>query len=383
MASSDVSVTGIGESAIGKTPNKNSLNLYSDACIAAIRDAELSKEDIDGVLTAYSLVDPQLMHSTMVSDYLGINPDITTSLDVGGATPYVGVCHAANAIRQGKCDNVLVAFGDNRKTGFKDSEATNTLTNVVGHSEFEDPFGPTVPALYAMIAQRYMDQYEVSADTLARIAVTCRHHAALRGEGQETEPIDVKDVRESPPIAEPLRMLDCALISDGAGAVVVSSRESAKESRHPVNLIGYGEGHGSKYLTRRDELLESPAKRSGSAAFEMAGCTPSDIDVAQLYDCFTITPLMLLEELGFCDPGEASHFVDEQGISVGDELPLNTHGGLLSYAGAGVFHIIEAVRQIRGEAEETQVEDAETALAHGLGGILSTHSTLIFAEADP
>jgi acetyl-CoA acetyltransferase len=375
-----VAVSGIGESAIGATPNKTSTDLHVDACLAAIDDAGLAKKDIDGVLTGYSLVDPSLMHSTKISESLGIQPDYNASLMVGGATPFVGVCHAAAAIRQGQCENVLVAFGDNRKTGFMDTDGSSELANMVGHPEFEDPFGPTVPALYALIAQRHMAEFGTTREDLARVAVACRRHAARRGTGQQTEPIDVADVKNSKPIAEPLNMLDCALISDCAGAVVVSSAASGARCRDPVELIGFGEGHGSKNLLRRPELVRSPANRSGETAFEMADLTPEAVDVAQLYDCFTITPLVLLEDLGFCDRGASGRFVQEEGITVGETLPVNTHGGELSYAGAGVFHIIEAVRQLRGDGGSTQVDNVETALAHGVGGVLSTNATLLMGE---
>lgn len=376
-AAERVAVSGIGESAIGAVPDTNSMELHIDASVAAIEDAGLQKADIDGVLTGYSLVDPELMHSTVLCDHLGLQPSYNASLQVGGATPFVGVCHAAAAIRQGQCENVLVAFGDNRKTGFRDTDGTSELADAVGHPEFEDPYGPTVPSLYALLARRHLHQYETTREDLARVAVACRHHAAQRGAGQQTDPIRIADVLESRPIAAPLNMLDCALISDCAGAVIVSAADSAASCRDPVELVGFGEGHGSEYLLRRADLVRSEAMQSGTTAFEMAGVTPEDVDVAELYDCFTITPLVLLEDLGFCERGDAGRFVREAGITVGEALPVNTHGGELSYAGAGVFHIIEAVRQVRGDGGATQVDDVETALAHGVGGILSTHATLL------
>ncbi|MFC6767659.1 thiolase C-terminal domain-containing protein [Natrinema soli] len=372
-----VAVTGIGESPIGKTPDMDSINLYASACLEAVDDAGLEKADIDGLVTGYSLVDPKLMHSTVVADYLGLNLTYNESLRLGGATPFVGVCHAANAVRQGQCENVVVAFGDNRQTGFaKGDDGVSSLATEVGHPEFENPFGPLVPSMYALLAQKHMATYGTTAEELATVAVACREHASMRGAGQHTEPIDVDDVLSSGLISSPLHKLECALISDCAGAVVVSSADAAAETRAPVELTGYGEGHGSEYIHRRDDLLETPAAASGTTAFEMADRTPDDVDVAQLYDCFTITPLLLLEDLGFCENGESGSFVRERGITTDGELPVNTHGGELSYAGAGVFHILEAARQIRGDAAETQV-DADLALAHGVGGVLSTNATLL------
>lgn len=371
-----VALTGVGESPIGSTPELDSINLYAQACIEAVADAGLEKDDIDGLVTGYSLVDPKMMHSTVVADYLGLSPTYNASLKVGGATPFVGVCHAASAVRQGQCENALVAFGDNRRTGFRKGEGVSSLATEVGHPEFENPFGPTVPSMYALIARKHMDEYGTTPEDLARVAVACREHASRRGEGQHTEPIGVDDVLNSDVISSPLHKLECALISDCAGAVVVSSADAAEGTRAPVELTGYGEGHGSEYVHRRDELVRSAAVRSGEIAFGMAGRSPTDVDVAQLYDCFTITPLVLLEDLGFCEKGEAGSFVRDRGITIKGDLPVNTHGGELSYAGAGVFHILEAVRQIRGEADETQVE-ADLALAHGVGGVLSTHATLL------
>lgn len=372
-----VAISGVGESDIGSLPEKDSINLYADAILAAIEDAGLEKADVDGVLTGYSIVDPQLMHSTVVCDYLGITPRFNASLRVGGATPFVGVCHAASAIRQGQCENVVVAFGDNRRTGFRKGDGVGDLASRVGHPQFENPYGPLVVSLYALIAQRHMREYGTTPEDLASVAVACRHHAAARGEGQHTDPITVEDVLSSSMISSPLHKLECALISDCAGAVVVSSEEAAASTRDPVELVGYGEGHGSEYVHRRADLVASEAVQSGQTAFEMADRSPADVDVAELYDCFTITPLVLLEDLGFCERGEAGRFVREEGITVGEALPVNTHGGELSYAGAGVFHIVEAVRQLRGDGGPTQVTDAELALAHGVGGVLSTHATLL------
>jgi acetyl-CoA acetyltransferase len=252
----------------------------------------------------------------------------------------------------------------------------SSLASAVGHPEFENPFGPTVPSLYALIARRHMATHGTTPEALASVAVACREHAAKRGAGQETDRIDVDDVLTSPLIASPLHKLECALISDCAGAVVVSSAEAAQGTRDPVELTGYGEGHGTEYVHRRGDLLETPAAESGATAFEMAGRTPGDVDVAQLYDCFSITPLVLLEDLGFCEKGGGGAFVTDRGITTDGELPVNTHGGELSYAGAGVFHVLEAVRQVRGEAAATQV-DTDVALAHGVGGVLSTNATLL------
>lgn len=376
-----IALTGIGESPIGETPGYEAMDLYSEACRTAVKDAGLEKSEIDGLLTGYSIVNPELMHSTVLADRLGLQPSLNASLRVGGATPFVGVCHAASAIRQGQCENVLVAFGDNRRTGWQD-QGVSELASGVGHPEFEDPFGPTVPSLYALLARNHMSRYGTSPEALAEVAVACYDHAADRGKGQRTERLTTEDVLSSELIADPLHKPECALISDCAGAVVVSAEDFADTTDAPVELAGYGEGHGSEHLLHREDFAVSEATQSGETAFEMAGKTPEEIDVAQLYDCFTITPLILLEDLGFCEKGEGGSFILEEGIQVGETLPVNTHGGELAYAGAGVFHILEAVRQIRGDGGATQVSDVDTALAHGVGGIISTNATLIMEGWD-
>jgi len=217
-----VAVTGIGESPIGKTPDMDSINLYANACLEAVDDAGLEKADIDGLVTGYSLVDPKLMHSTVVADYLGLNLTYNESLRLGGATPFVGVCRAANAVRQGQCENVVVAFGDNRRTGFSKGRRRGQQSRDGGRPpEFENPFGPLVPSMYALITEAHMATYGTTAEELATVAVACREHASMRGAGQHTEPIDVDDVLSSGLISSPLHKLECALISDCAGAVVV------------------------------------------------------------------------------------------------------------------------------------------------------------------
>lgn len=374
-----IAITGIGESPIGKTPEYDSLDLHAQACREAVDDAGLGKDDIDGVLTAYSLVNPKMMHSTVLCDRLGLSPTYNDSVRIGGASPFAAVGHAASAIREGQCENVIVVFGDNRRTGWTDDEM-NKLVTTVGHPEFENPFGPTIPTLYANVARKHMSEYGTTPRELAMVSVACRQHAAARGDGYLTDPITIDDVLSSEMIADPLHKFECALVTDGAGAVVVSGSGTAAKTPAPVELLGYGEGHESEYLFRQESLTTSRAVASGEKAFEMADLKPSDVDTAQLYDSFTITPMILLEDLGFCEKGEVGRFVREKGIEVGDSLPVNTHGGELAYAGAGIFHILEAVRQIRGDGGTTQVPDAETTLAHGTGGIFSTHVTLIFGR---
>ncbi|RYG87214.1 MAG: thiolase family protein, partial [Alphaproteobacteria bacterium] len=252
--------------------------------------------------------------------------------------------------------------------------------------QYERPFGPLIPAMYALAANRHMHEYGTTPEQLAEVAVTMRRHAGLNPNAQARDPITIDDVLNSKMIATPLHMLDCSLVSDGGGALVVSRADAARDMRRrPVELLGAGEGHLNEHIHQAPSLTTTGARISGARAFDMAGLTPREMDFAMLYDCFTITALLQLEDLGFCKAGEGGPFVANGGIGLGGRLPVNTHGGLLSHGHpgrpGGIFHIIEAVRQLRGECGDRQVEAASLGLVHGNGGILSTHSTLILGRA--
>jgi acetyl-CoA acetyltransferase len=252
----------------------------------------------------------------------------------------------------------------------------------VAHPELEIPYGPLVPSLYALIAQRHMHEYGTTSAQLAEVAVAIRHHASLNPAAQKREPISVADVLASRMVTSPLHVLDCSLVSDGACAVIVTSAGRARDLRSkPVRLLGQGYGLSHSYIGECRTMTTTGAVQSGNEAFAMAGLSRADVDVAQIYDCFTITVIVELEDLGFCKKGEGGSFVEGGRIRLGGELPITTHGGLLScahsgYAG-GFFHVVEAVRQLRGEAGARQVADAEVALVHGNGGVASIHATLL------
>lgn len=384
-----VAIAGLGETKIGKHARKTSDYLAAEASLKAIEDAGLKKEDIDGVLTAGSFegeYSAQSAHSAIFSEYMQIRPRYTAMMRVGGATMTALVEHAAAAIVSGVCHTVLIAAGDNRATGFSREKVLGVMS-AIGHPEFENPYGPTIPALYAMVAQRHMHEYGTTSEQLAAIAKAMRKHASLNENAVAREPITVEDVLSSRMVARPLHLLDCCFLSDGGGAVVVTSAERARDlKKPPVYLWGAGEGCTHEHLSQAPNLTSFGSTVSGENAFRMAQLTPRDIDVAELYDCFTITVLIELEDLGFCPKGEGGPFVEEGRIELGGQLPVNTHGGLLSQSQVGraasLFHVMEAVRQLRGEAGARQVPGARFALAHGNGGILSTHCTLIFGREE-
>ncbi|MBI2226694.1 MAG: thiolase family protein, partial [Betaproteobacteria bacterium] len=274
--------------------------------------------------------------------------------------------------------------GENRATGQTRDQAVAALA-AVGHPYFERPYGASIPGCYVMIARCHMDQFGTTPEQLAAVAVTTRRHAVLHPNAHMRKPITSADVQSSKPIADPLRMLDCCIISDAGGAFIVTSAERAKDLRSkPAYLAGIGEFHTHEHILCAPSLTEFGAKQSGMTAYRMAGLGPSDIDVAELYDCFTIVPILELEELGFCPRGEGGRFYEEGHASIGGKLPVNTHGGMLSHAHAGaaggLFGIVEAVRQLRGGLGPRQVQGAEVALVHNEGGILSSHCTAILTS---
>lgn len=384
LASGKIAIVGVGESDIGKVPGMTGLGLNAQAAKRALDDAGLKVSDIDGVLTAYSFTEPYFMLGSVLCEYLGLRPRYNASVVVGGGSPAVMLKHAAEAILAGSADTILVCAGENRATGqSRDSAITALLA--VGHPYFEQPYGGSIPGFYAMIAKRHMHVYGTTREHLAHIAVNTRRHALLHPNAHMKSEITLDDVLSAKPIADPLGMLDCCLISDAGGAFIVTSAERAKDLKEkPAYLLGLGEHHTHEHLMCAPSLTEFGAKQSGERAYAMAGVKPSDIDVAQLYDCFSIVPLIELEELGFCEPGEGGAFFADGRAAIGGKLPVNTHGGMLSHAHAGaaggLFGIVEGVRQIRGGLGARQVKDAELALVHNEGGILSSHCTLILGN---
>jgi acetyl-CoA acetyltransferase len=278
----------------------------------------------------------------------------------------------------------LVCAGENRATGQTRDQAVAALV-AVGHPYFEQPYGTSIPGFYAMIAKRHMHKYGTTREQMAQVAVTTRDHALLHPNAHMKKPLTIENVLGAKPIAEPFTIFDCCLISDAGGAFIVTSAERAKDLKSPpAYLYGIGEYHTHEHLLCADSLTHFGATESGRLAYAMAGLGPEDMDFAQLYDCFTIVPLIELEELGFCERGESGSYYENGHTRINGKIPVNTHGGMLSHAHAGaaggLFGIVEAVRQLRGGLGERQVENAEVGLVHNEGGILSSHCTLILGN---
>jgi acetyl-CoA acetyltransferase len=379
-----VAIVGVGESDIGKIPGMSGLGLNAQAAKRALDDAGLAVSDIDGLITAYSFTEPYPMLGTSLAEYLGLRPTLCASMIAGGASPGVMLHHAAQSIATGAANTVLVCAGENRATGLGRDAAVAVLAQV-GHPQFEQLYGGLIPGYYAMIARRHMHEHGTTREQLAAVSVNTRAHALLHPNAHMKKPITVQEVLTSKPIADPLRILDCCLVSDCAGAFVVTSAERARDlGQKPAYLLGIGEKHTHEHLLCAPSLSQFGPAESGRIAYEMAGVGPGDIDVAELYDCFTIVPIIELEELGFVKPGEGGAFFESGHARIGGKLPINTHGGMLSHAHAGaaggLFGIVEAVRQLRGSEGARQVQGAEIALVHNEGGILSSHCTMIFSN---
>ena len=377
-------IVGAADTEVGKVPHLGATSLCVEAAMRALDDARITKDQIDGLVTCNSMAEPHMYHAEAIAEYLQIFPRYCVTAAAGGGTTFSVLQNAASAIATGVCKTVLISMADSLRTGLS-REQGMVLQSSTGHQQFEIPYGATVPAYYALIARAYMDAYGATEEQLASVAVSARQHAALNSNAQMQEIISVDDVLSSRMIADPLHLLDCSLVSDGGAAVILTSADRAADFPHdPVYVLGAGEGHGHEHISQARSLTTSAAVESGRRAFEMAGLGPADVDVAEIYDCFTPVVLIELEDLGFCKKGEAGAFVESGATALGGSLPMNTHGGLLSHCHPGnpgsMFALTEAVAQLRHDAGARQVKNAEVALAHAQGGIMSSHATLILGR---
>ncbi len=377
-------IVGAADTAVGKVPHLSATELCVDAALRALADAGIGKDEVDGLVTCQSMAEPHMYHAETVAEYLQIFPRYCVTANAGGGTTFSVIRNAAAAIAAGICETVVISMADSLRSGLTREQAM-AMQSATGHPQFEIPYGPTVPAFYALLARAHMDRYGTTSEQLAAVAVSARSYASQRPGAQMTESITVSDVLESRMIADPLHLLDCSLVSDGGAAVILTSAGNAGNFRNkPVYLLGMGEGHSHEHISQARSLTTSAAVQSGLEAYAMAGLTPADIDLAQIYDCFTPVVLIELEDLGFCQKGEGGAFVESGASAADGELPMNTNGGLLSYCHPGnpgsMFGLTEAVYQLRGASGSRQISGAETALVHGQGGIMSSHATLILGQ---
>jgi acetyl-CoA acetyltransferase len=370
---SKAAVTGVGDTDYTRDAGgRSALSLQLEASLKALADAGLTPRDIDGIVMP-SPGGPVVAEDLVTN--LGI-PDLrfSTGTPLGGAGPVAALQCAAAAVAAGICSHVLITLARTGRSGQRIGARIQQMPQFRTVGEFEAPSGALAPAqYYAPMARRHMELYGTTSRQLAEIAVTTRHHAMLNGNARMTQPISIEDHQASRMISDPLRLLDCSLESDGAVAIIVSAAERAKDLRQPrILLAGMAEGHpdSPSAITQRGDMTRLGLAKAAPRAFAMAGVTPADIDVAEIYDCFTYIVLCQLEDLGFCGKGEGGAFVEGGALGLGGRLPVNTHGGLLSQAHmAGMNHVAELVRQLRGEAGRAQVKDAEVGLVTGYGDL--------------
>ena len=365
-------VTGIGETAHVRGSTKTAFELQIESSLKAIADAGLSPKDIDGVI-------PIGIVSGTADDFIenfGL-PDLRFSAVVphGGASPVMALQCAAAAVASGACNHVLMTFGRNVSAASNKAGARiHNMPQFHYVTEFEYPMGAIAPAqLYAPMARRHMELYGTTVEQFGEVAVACREHALLNDNAVMKKPITLEDHRNSRMIADPFRLLDCSLESDGGAAVVVSAAERAADLKHRrVYISGVAEGHPDSpgSITQRPDMTSLGIAKAAPRAFRMAGVTHADIDVAEIYDCFTYAVIRQLEDMGFCAKGEGGPFVQGGRLRLTGALPTNTHGGLLSQGHLwGLNHIVELVRQLRGDAGRAQVADAEVGLVTGYGDL--------------
>ena len=383
MPSREAVIAGVAESDLGET-GLSLLALHTQAATRALADAGLTLADVDGLATNGVGRFP----TTQLAEYLGVHPRWTDSSFAGGSvlTGYVG--KAAEAIRAGLADVVLVSWVSNQRSARARRLGGVVVDPSLPDARLEAPYHPLSPmSMYAMAARRHMHEFGTTPEQLAAVAVEARRWALMNPKAYRygAGPLSIDDVLASPMVSSPLHVADCCLVTDGGGAVVlVGSDRVADLPGRAVRVLGHGEATTHSSMSQVPSLTTTGAADSGRRAFAAAGLRPADVDVAQVYDSFTATVLLSLEALGFCGPGESGPFVGEGNTGPGGSLPMNTSGGGLSYCHpgqVGLLLVVEAVRQLRGECGERQVDGAQVALCHGTGGILSHHATLILGLA--
>jgi len=378
MKQKSIAVVGAAETTkMGRIPDLSVIGLHADAALNAMKDAGLKPSDIDGVATA-GASPAELAH------YLGITPTYADGTSVGGCSFMLHVRHAAAAINEGLCKTVLITHGESGRSrvggGGRFGGGGSSL-----NGQFEMPYGPSgPPTMFTIPVLRYLKTYNLSVEDLAWVSVIQREWAAKNPRASFRDPITVDDVLNSPMIAWPFRMLMCCLVTDGGGALILTSADRAKDfPQKPVYVLGTGESVETQMVSQMEDFTSSKAFRvSGKKAFDEAGIKHGDVDHLMIYDAFAHLPLYGLEDLGFCKPGEAAAFIKERNTAIGGKLPLNTNGGGLSYMHSGMYGMYalqESVRQMRGIAP-AQVPGAKISVCHGVGGMFAASGTIIFSN---
>jgi acetyl-CoA acetyltransferase len=369
-------IVGIGGAGWGEAPGRSAIELLGEAAMSAIADAGLKLTDIDGICAATST---HAFPTLTVAEYLGINPTYFDGTNVGGSSFEMHLLQAALALDAGICNAVLICYGSNQRT------AGGKLVSMSEPQWHETPYKPRHPITgYALAAARHMHEYATTRENLADIAVAARQWANLNPNAFAKGPLTREDVMKARIVSDPLSTLDCCLVTDGGAACVMVRADRVKQLKQkPAYVLGVGGAHSHRSVAQARTLTQTVAVESGQRAFAMAGLKPSDCDLVMLYDAFTITTLLFLEDLGFCPKGEGGRFVQDGAIAPGGRLAVNTSGGGLSCVHPGMyglFMLIEAVTQLRGDAGARQLTKCDIALCHGNGGQLSSQVTALLGR---
>ena len=371
-------IVGVAESDLGAVAEEMTpIDLMAQGIQRALADCGLALRDVDGLLCATT---QSRTSGVGLSEYLGISPAFVDTTILGGSSFMFHVAHAQAALQLGLCKVAAIAYGSTQRT------VGRRQASVREYNPYETPFRPFLPATaYALAASRHMHQYGTTREQLAAVAVAAREWALLNPAAWEKKPLTIDEVLSALMVSYPFTVRDCCLITDGGGAVIMTTAERARSlKKPPVYVLGCGQAITHANISSMPDLTATGALQSGRAAYEMAQLSPGDIDVVELYDAFTINTILFLEDLGFCPKGEGGAFVSNRHIAPGGGLPVNTNGGGLSYCHPGMyglFLLIEAARQLRRESGARQIADCETAIAHGNGGVLSSQSTVILGTA--
>lgn len=371
-------IVGAATFGVGRKPSFQASDLAARASIEALREAGLRPSDVDGLFFCHST---DTFGGLSFAQYLGIQPKVIENSRSGGSAFQTYVELACVLLAAGYIETALVAYGSNQAT------ASGKLATTVQPMPYEAPYRPIQPITpYALAASRHMHLYGTSKEQLGEVAIAARSWAILNPEAERREPLTMESYLTSRLVSDPLSVLDCCLVSDSGGAVVLTRSDRARDLvATPVYILGAASETSHRDIAWMPELTETALVRAGQRSFACAGLRPEEIDVVELYDAFTINTILFLEDLGFCRKGEGGSFVEGGRIAVGGSLPVNTNGGGLSCAHPGMyglFTIIEAVRQLRGEAGDRQVINARTAIAQGNGGVLSAQSIVLLGRAE-
>jgi acetyl-CoA acetyltransferase len=367
-------IVGAAESDLGNVAEGlNPIDLMAQGITRALDDCGLALRDVDGLICATA---QSRTSGLNLCEYLGISPAFIDTTILGGSSFMFHVGHALAAIQLGLCRVAVIAYGSTQRTVGRRQASVREI------NPFETPYRPFLPSTaYALAASRNMHQFGTTREQLAAVAVAARQWALLNPAAWEKKPLTIPEVLGARMVSYPFTVRDICLVTDGGGAIVLTTPERAKDlKKPPVYVLGCGQAITHANISSMPDLTVTGALQSGREAFAMAGLKPSDINVVELYDAFTINPILFLEDLGFCPKGEGGRFVEGGRIAPGGALPVNTNGGGLSYCHPGMYGLlvlIEAVRQLRGECGARQVQGAETAVAYGNGGVLSSQSTVI------